>query len=399
MPYHRAFLPVFIFISMTYEIPIYCCANTLKESTYMKINRVSMILAGVAALLFLVIGGTASAATATAQSAMFDNEASGNFVITGDSVYSYNKDTAATYFTNAWNGVVPTPTCTGGGSGGVNCSSGNQPATPSAPDPDANKLNGHIGCNSCNFWDGSALSLSCAVGTTPYTQDVTLSGLNTKGNWKYTFTYNIGFSAAGDAYNSAPVALTAWDLQSSSTTNADVTVEGFFAGQSTQLKNTGSGGWSFKASHTMLDSLGASRLVGATATITDADANVICTLPIVTHVVSGEDFTYLGNAGRNGTLINLFDNGITPNGTVNDIQNGVSTALNGRKDDFAGNNGTGGDQAVIDSDSTGTCSISAAGNYTLNVTGTLKGVSGASSLPVSVSSSICISAGTCSVCP
>jgi hypothetical protein len=124
----------------------------------------------------------------------------------------------------------------------------------------------------------------------------------------------------------------------------------------------------------------------------------VCTLPLVTNVVSGQDFTYLGNAGRNGTLNNLFDDGLTSNGTVNEIQGGISTALNGKKDDFAGNNGTGGDQAVIDSLSSGTCSISAAGSYTLNVTGVLKGVSGSGSLPVSVSSNVCISAGTCSIC-
>jgi hypothetical protein len=177
-----------------------------------------------------------------------------------------------------------------------------------------------------------------------------------------------------------------------------VAVTGFFAGQSTQLKSNGSGGWSFKASHTMLDSLGASRLVNATAVITDAAANTVCTLPLVTNILSNQDFTYLGNAGRNGTLNNLFDNGSVSNGSVNEIQGGISIALNNRKDDHAGNNGTGGDEAVIDSVASGSCLISAAGSYTLSVTGTLKGVSGGSSLPVAVSSGVCVSAGTCSVC-
>lgn len=341
--------------------------------------------------LAVILAGSALAQTKTAQSAMFDNSASGNFVITGSSVYSYNRDTAATYFTNNWDGAAATVGCTGGGAGGVNCLAANKPATPAAPAADDNKLNGHVGCNACNFWGGNALSLACG-GPTSYNQVVTLSGLNGRGNWNFTFTYTIGLTTTD------PVpAGTAWDLQTSSTTNADVSVTGFFAGQSVQSKSNGTGGWSFKASHTMLDSLGASRLVGATATISDDQANVICTLPLTTAVESNQDFVYLGNAGRNGTVAQLFDDGVTANGTVNEIQGGVSTSLNGKKDDFAGNNGTGGDRAVITA--SGVCSIAAAGNYTLNVTGTLKGVSGSSSLPVSVNSSICISAGTCSLCP
>jgi hypothetical protein len=320
---------------------------------------------------------------------MFSNTASGNFVITGEAIYAYNNATAAAYFTNVWNNSAPVRTCSGSP---TNCATSNAPlSAPAAPAADASKLNGKIGCNACNFWGGIALSLSCG-GPNTYTQSVTINGQNGNGNWKYEFTYNIGFSATGDAYNSTPAEKTAWDLQSNDTINADVGVTGFFAGQSTQLKNNGSGGWSFKASHTLLDSLGASRLVDATATIKDELAVTVCTLPIVTNIVPGQEFTYLGNAGRNGTTDNLFDNGITSNGTVNEIQDGVSTALNGKKDDFAGNNGTGGDKAVIDSDSTGTCPISAEGNYTLHVTGALKGVSGSSSLPVSVSSSICINA-------
>jgi len=396
-----------------------------KENPYMKLNRVFVILAGVAALVFLVVSGTALAQTKTAQSAMFENSASGTFVITGGQVWEYNKDTAATYFTNELDTTVaPTVGCTGSG-----CAPGNPawipnycptPSSPSAPDPQDNQVNHVLGQNSCTFFDGgiltgdtytqdtASISGDCSVcepcnagsGCGTSTACPTISGqkykLTTKNaSFKYTYTYDITPTTTD------PVAPhTAWDLQSDSTAAAKVGVAGFFAGQSTQLKSaTRSENWTFKASHTMLDSLGASRLVGATATITDASDAVICTLPIVTSVVSGQDFTYLGNAGRNGIVANLFDNGIAPNGTVNAIQGGVSVALNGKTDDFAGNNGTGGDKAVIDTGSTGTCSISTEGEYTLNVTGTLKGVSGSSSLAVAVSSSICISAESCHVCP
>jgi hypothetical protein len=352
-----------------------------------------------ATCMLAITTGTATAQTKTAQSAMFDNTAAGTFVITGEEVWEYDKDEAATHFVGA---LVSGPTvgCTGA-SANINrgCNPAYQPATPTAPDaapvPNSN-VNGTVGPNSCNFWEGTELVVNDPHST--YTKSVDVEGLTpasgNAGTWKFTWTYS--YTVTGD---NPPAPKTAWDLQDNSTTAADVGIAGFFAGQSTQLKNNGSGGWSFKASHTMLDSLGASRLVGATATISD-DANaVICTLPIVTNVVSGQDFEYLGNAGRNGNVGNLFDDGNTANGTVNQIQGGVSVALNGRKDDFAGNNGTGGDMAVIDSDATGTCSISTAGSYTLAVTGTLKGVSGASSLPISVTSNLCISAGTCSLCP
>jgi hypothetical protein len=346
-------------------------------------------------LSMLLFAGTASAQTKTAQSAMFENTAAGTFVITGSEVYAYDTAAAAGYFSNALLSG-PVITCTGGGPGGVNCAVANQPTTaPTAPLPNAQKLTPFVASNSCNFWDGAALTVNPLPQDNQYKQFVTVNGANGNGNWKFEWQYQIGFAdSVGGPYSPQ----TAWNLQTTSTTAADVTVTGFFAGQSTQLKSNGSGGWSFKASHTMEDSFGLPRLVGAQATITDDQANVVCTLGLNTSVVNGADFTYLGNAGRNGNVGNLFDDGATSNGTVNQIQGGVSTALNGKKDDHAGNDGTGGDKAVIDSTTPATCSIAAEGSYTLNVTGILKGVSGSSSLGVAVSSNVCISAGTCTIC-
>jgi hypothetical protein len=357
--------------------------------------RTSRVLLPVLTLCFgaLLTSATLSAQTKTAQSAMFENTAAGTFVVTGSEVWAYDTDAAAGLFSNV---LLSGPTVACSGSP-ANCATTNQPAAPAAPAASASKVNPFVHSNSCNLWDGLALTLNPLPQDNQYTQPLTIPGLNGNGNWKFTWTYQIGFA---DTVGGPYPAQTAWTLQSTDTTNATVSIEGFFAGQSTQAKSNGTGGWSFKASHTMLDSLGASRLVGAQATITDADANVKCALPIVIEnpIQSNQDFTYLGNAGRNGTTANLFDDGVTSNGTVNEIQGAVSIALNGKKDDFAGNNGTGGDKAVIDSVATGTCSIGVEGSYTLSVTGTLKGVSGASSLPVSVSSQICVSAGTCQVC-
>ena len=360
---------------------------------------------GWVALAALMMGGLllspsiASAQTKTAQSAMFDNQAAGNFVIVGSESWAFDADVAATYFMGS---LVsgPVATCTGASSNtGRGCNSVYQPAAPSSPDPSPvpnSNVNGTVNPQNCTFWDGGQLQVNAPHAT--YTKSVNnVPGLTpttgNAGNWKFEWTYS--YSVVG---NGLVAAKTAWILQSSNTNGASVSVTGFFAGQSVQSKTNGTGGWSFKASHTMLDSLGASRLVGATATITDSDANTVCTLALSTGILSNQDFTYLGNAGRNGTTAQLFDDGVNTNGTVNEIQGGVSTSLNGKKDDFAGNNGTGGDQAVINGSTPSSCLISDAGDYTLNVTGTLKGVSGSSSLPVGVSSSVCISAGTCSVC-
>lgn len=344
-------------------------------------------------LVFILAALGASAAyaqTSTAQSAMFNNTAAGTFVISGSSVYSFNKDVAATYFTNLLSGG-PAVTCTGGGPGGVNCLPANQPAAPAASAPDASKLTNHISNNSCNFFDGAALSLSIG-GPTTYTQSATIAGLNTKGNWKFEWTYTIAFATTAGPFDP----LTAWNLESTNTTAADVGVDGFFAGESVQKKTkaTGADKWTFKASFTILDA-GISRMVNPQYTITDSTATVVCgpTAIALLPVEQGVDFQYDQNAGTNGTTSLLI-----PSGTVSAIQTGQVYNSLGDKDNFAGNDTTLGEKQAVDTANTPTCSISAAGSYTLNVTGTMKGVSGAASLPVSVASSVCISAGTCSVC-
>ena len=345
------------------------------------------------------------AQTQTAQSAMFSTQASGNYVITGNEVWNYNKVTAATYFNNVWDGNPPTGpvvSCSNAPSNtGRGCNPAYQPAQPAttAPDPNPNKLTPHVANNSCNFWAGTALTLIPGPNTT-YTQDdtVTVSGLTPSsgqaGAWKFTwtYTYNITFSQGAGPFPPQ----TAWDLQSSDTTKAEVTVTGFFAGESTQKKSAPSPGnpWTFKTSFTMTDDLGGSRLVNPVAHILDSNASEICTLAINTTVppFATDNYFYAKNAGSNGNSNQLVDNG-----TVLDIENGSVCSPGNNCDNFAGNNTTLGEKADITSTNPSSCSISQAGNYTLQVTGTLKGVSGASSLPVSVSSSLCIQAESCTL--
>ena len=216
------------------------------------------------------------------------------------------------------------------------------------------------------------MALNPLAADNQYTQPVTINGVNGNGNWKFVWTYEVGFAnTVGGPY--APK--TAWELQSSDSESANVAYR--------ILR------WSVDAVEVKrqrrLVVQGIAHDAGLARSITACRRNgrdhrcrrtTICTLPLVTNILSNHDFTYLGNAGRNGTLNNLFDNSIESNGTVNEIQGGVSTAINGKKDDHAGNDGTGGDRAVIDSVATGSCWISAEGSYTLSVTGTLKGVLG-----------------------
>jgi hypothetical protein len=137
----------------------------------MKMNRISGILAGAAALPFLVAGGIALAAPIqTGQGIMVNLHANGTFAITQTDTYQYNEATAATYFTNAWDQVVPSgtpPQHFSSSSSTATVLSSTLPATdpactppapsaPVAPAPDSNKLNGLgqsdvVGNNKCNF--------------------------------------------------------------------------------------------------------------------------------------------------------------------------------------------------------------------------------------------------------
>jgi hypothetical protein len=331
--------------------------------------------------------------TSTAQSAMFNNTAAGTFMISGTEVWSYNKATAATYFSNT---LTSGPVVSCGGNPNTDCASENQPPAPAVPAPDPAKLTPFVASNSCKFWNGTALTLNPLPQDNQYTQSVTISGLNGKGNWKFEWTYTIAFA---DSVGGPYAAKTAWDLDSSSSTFASVGVAGFFAGQSTQKKAKASPGnpWTFKASHTMTADDGSSRLVNPQYSILDSNGDLVCGPKdiAVLPIESGVDYRYAQNAGVNGSTNQLIDDAM-----VSAIQQGNVASPGGDKDNFAGNDYTNGERQFVDEDNTPKCSISQEGSYSLIVTGTLKGVSGTTPpIGFSTTSNVCISAGTCSVCP
>ena len=150
----------------------------------------SMALGCLALAMGLVLAPKAQAAkpvnaTATGQSIMVNLQAEGTFAIVQTLTYKYNRDTAATYFDNLWDGNPPAVSpgnihdnsdiVTVGPSLIPVVESECTPTTvpPGPPAVDATEVNpGHhwvVGENQCNFLNGTALT-----GAT-YTQDATAS--------------------------------------------------------------------------------------------------------------------------------------------------------------------------------------------------------------------------------
>src|SRR5687767_10752504 len=103
-------------------------------------NRAAGAFCGLA---MLASAAPASAQTQTSQSAMVNlTPDSLSYEIAGTITWKFERGNqndvdltgkAMSYYTNMWDGVVPTPTCSGGGSNGCVTA----PATPLAPAPSA----------------------------------------------------------------------------------------------------------------------------------------------------------------------------------------------------------------------------------------------------------------------
>jgi len=337
------------------------------------LNRI--FLSG-AIVVVLALGSTPVLAQSitTAQSVMFATEMTGNFVMRETEAWEFDHAGAKTFFTNAWNGLAPSIECEGNS---ADCVATNKPATPAAPAPDPYRLNPVAGRNACTFWAGGGL----AGGT--YTQTVFLNGKKGDGLWKFTYMYLIT-----PTFSSVPPR-TAWELQSSNDSAAVVTLSGYVAAQATQkASSTGKkkSDWTFKTSHTLLNGDGTARIASLQASLA-WDGGQVGTL-LAYALESGIDYFYRSNAGSNGPTGQLVDGG-----TVSAIQNGRVGSPRANFDDFAGNNGTLGDRAVLAPVS---WAIPDAGQYTLTVSGTVKGVAGSLDQTFAVSKVISVSAGECS---
>jgi hypothetical protein len=368
-----------------------------QPATRLEGNVKKMIAAVFAATFATVANAGGNATNTTAQSVMFNTSMNGSqFLLTDTQVFQFQRDVAAAHFTNSWDGVVPSGLVQGQAHGTT------APAAPSAPPPIDTKLNGPVNGNSCVFFNGGSLTLQ---GDTTYSQSVyqdvayqdckntctggknpTCTTTCTTKTDTYKYTYNYGIVVNEPDAVLPP--LTAWTLVSNSPgAPVTATLGGTLAAETTVKKSKGSSDpWSFKTGFSLPNAVDPTtgQYVGVQnilATLTDGSGNVVEQRTLTNTVQHGVDFYYSQNAGYNGPYNQLVDGA-----AVSEIEKGLVFAIDGvTKDDFAGNNSSLGDLAVLDLvDFT----IEQPGSYTVTVTGTLQGVQGVLPLSFSVAESI-----------
>lgn len=329
--------------------------------------------------------GETDAPTTAATSVMIKVAGPSDYISSGTQVYRFNRNEAATKFTNAGNGNLPTVTATGwcANHGGCSC----PPPAPPAPPALDSKLQEAVINNKCVFWTGGTLT-----GIT-YTQSFTVgvtSGSNCqKGNWVFVYTYNV-------TPNQIVPDHTAWEITSFSPgAPLPVTIDptqSYIVSESVIDKAAGNTGWSRKYSF----SLTSDRIQNLTITMTNAN-NIVYPPSSGTAGISAfangfNDFIYVpNNAGTNCILIK----GATPNDIQNGVvggylDNGCSTSNTpSGKDNFAGNNNSGATKGFLNQMTWNLLP----GTYKLRVTGIVKGVQGASDITFDKCTSFSITSG------
>jgi hypothetical protein len=319
----------------------------------------------------LVLVSRAHAASTPSQTAqcimvntVTDNTA---YQINGTTTWTFHRACAETNYTasaGVWNGN--TPTCSGST---ANCAPTNQPTPPPAPPIDEhgpNSIEHHALQDRCTFFCGGTLD------GWNYTNTATVDGLNGRGNW--TFTYNYNVTTVG-AVNEA----TCWTCEETGGT-VDVNFTGFVSSESF-LNNRNAG--TKKYSFTLLDSLGISRVSGVTAQLqmfdgtnwNDVGSPITFTDPLpVTSTLA--DYTYYGNTGvyGNSAVYNFLDASAPGNGLGGRL---ISNILTTAPDNFAGNNNDLAAGNVYEADYSGSFTgLTEAGSYRISVSGIVKDNSG-----------------------
>lgn len=338
----------------------------------------SLALGCLALAASLVLAPKVQAAPSqTAQSVMVNTSFdSGAYVIEGTITWTFDKDCAEANYTasaGVWDGNEPT--CSGSN---ANCASTNKPAVPPAPavpstGPDS--IKNHAQDDHCTYFCGGTLS------GWAYTDTSTVNGLNGKGNW--TFTYNYSSSP-----NTATVdAHTCWTSEETGGT-VDVGFSGFISSES-YLKQTSRDKYSFTL--TEPDGLGGtlSRVQNVSAQLQKFDGTnwnnvgdpiAYGTLPVT---ATAADYEYFGNGGVFGNSAVYSALHATGGGKA---ATNVSAIL--LEDNFANNDNDLVNGNVHEADYNGSFpGISEAGDYRVQVSGTIKGNAGAVGQQFSVTSS------------
>lgn len=321
------------------------------------------LLASSAALLILA-GSVFAQKSSTGQGIQVTLSGGGAYTYTATENYKFNEDLATTYYTNA---LVSGPTISASGKDADLCAATFAAATPAAPAPDINELggsgaqgkNGVAAKDRCNFLDGGALT------TRAYSQSVTQKVVcgsktyNVSYTWDYTVTPNV---ESVDAW-------TCWELISSDNPNGvEVSIGGDIVGESAQSTKQ----HPLKYSFSLADDLGLNRVTGLVVSLNGV------LMPTTSSMVTGADFTVTGfNAGTNGNtgLLKLGD---------------ARTILN--TDSFPGNNNGGANGAALAYASMSPVSFAGLleGDYTVVVTGTVKGNAAAASTTFAVNALISV---------
>jgi hypothetical protein len=339
--------------------------------------------------------------TQTGQGIMANLETSGSFAIVQNLTYHYDETIAGTYYSNQWDGNAPTVSCSGPGCGTA-------PTAPTAPAVDPNAvigIPGHPGIvNSntckCTFLDGGTLP------STTYTETAKLStgSGRTGATYTYTYIYDVNPDTAvattedTNANTSDGIQVPALDptatvdpnepwvfFSSSGDATANINIDAMIAGESV-VKNKTNG---TKFSFSLFDSTDLDRVQNLTVTVTDSSNVVASASPGNTIVqnapgaLAGDpgavDFAYATNAGSNGAT------SLLQNGDARSILNGVFPS----PDVFTGNDNGGADGSALAYAQMDTVPVSLpAGDYTITLTGTVKGNSTSADIPFSVTNHV-----------
>lgn len=305
----------------------------------------------IAAGLLLAFGSSVHAAPSsgpskTAQGIFVKMVTPAELAIEQNIQYRFDTGVAATYFTNAWDGAAPgEPKCTGGSAAA--CTDNKPASAPQAPLPLASGVGPVVFANRCVWKDGGMLSGGS------YTQ--TVSVVVGKLNYTYTYTYNVTPSTG-------PVApLTAWvyDRTLGDASAADLEINAQIAGQSVVVSKQfpSPGKFSFSLANPDLTS----RVTNLVYTVTDQNG-VAVSMPVSSTTSYPTDLLFESyNGGKNGAVELLWP-----------VPAMMSHILNNDAAPNNNNGGADGSAMAVDTLQTATFMLPA-GEYTINLTGTVKG--------------------------
>jgi hypothetical protein len=335
------------------------------------------------------IGGTgtqvqALAAASTGQGIMVDLTTSGTLALVVNQVWHFNQNTAAGYFTNAWDGNAPAVSCSGNACNRSFCSI---PAAPPPPAADPNMVTNPGGSaaadkSRCTFLNGGLLTRTDSYQQSGQRSVSCSAYLKT---WSATYTYRYTYVVAPAPDTAEVAAFTAWDLVSETGdgSTAHVDIAALIAGESVVTKAN----WPRKYSFSLLDGtvdlltgLPVPRVKDLAISIDGQDAAPVGATYVqnAPGALPGDpgalDFNYVTNAGTNGNVSLLADGD-------------ARTILN--TDSFDGNQNGGADGQALAAmvlDPVG--ADLGAGDHTVTLTGTVKGNNASATADFSVTQTV-----------